>query len=394
MFRTLTARQPDGIVLIMQAFAADDRPDKIDLGVGVYRDTMGNTPVFAAVKAAERRLVETQTSKGYVAPAGDPRFLQAMRALVLGDGVEPARVAALATPGGSGALQKAMELVALARPEARLWLPDPTWPNHPPMVERSGLQRLVYRYFDRAAGGLDRAGMWRDLAGLRPGDVVLVHGCCHNPTGTDLTPEDWQALAHRITEAGALPLVDLAYLGLGQGLDADATGLRLLARRCPEMLVATSCSKNFGLYRDRVGLLLAVTETPRDQAEVQRSLAWLNRVSIAFPPDHGAAVVTEILADPGMTAAWRTELETMRSRIGTLRRDFAAALQTETGSNRFAAFAEQVGMFSLLPATPDQIAALRQDHAIYVIGDGRINLAGLTDATIGPAARAIASVLG
>ena len=392
-FAPLAAPQPDGIVLIMQAFAADPRPGKIDLGVGVYRDETGRTPVFAAVKAAERRLVADQPTKSYVAPAGDPRFLAAMADLVLGESAEPDRLAALATPGGSGALRQAMELVALVRPGATLWLPDPTWPNHPPMAGHAGLACRSYRYYDSAAGTIDRDGMMADLAGLARGDVVLLHGCCHNPTGTDLGPADWQALAATLGDAGALPLVDLAYLGLGQGLGPDALGVRLLARSLAELLVATSCSKNFGLYRDRVGVLLALCATPAQQDQVQRSLAWLNRVSIAFPPDHGAAVVTAILTDPALRAGWQAELEAMRGRIGSLRRELAAALRAATGSGRFDPVAGQSGMFSRLPLDPDQIAALRQDHAVYVVGDGRINVAGLTADTIGPSARAIAAVL-
>jgi len=390
----VTAPEPDAILRLMRAFAEDPRPAKIDLGVGMYRTEAGETPVMRAVRAAERRLWEAERSKGYVALAGDPAFLEAVRGLTLGDAAPEARVAAAATPGGTGAVRQALDLVRMAAPGATVWVSAPTWPNHVSILEAIGQRFRRYRHLDPATGALDRAGLREDLGQVRPGDAILLHGCCHNPTGVDLAPEDWSWLAGLCAERDILPIVDLAYQGFGDGVEADAAGLRSLARAVPEMLLCVSGSKTFGLYRERVGAVLAVTDGPAAREAVAARLAGLNRQAYAFPPDHGARLVTMILADPALRAEWENELAGMRDRIAGTRRALAEALRRETGSDRFGFLAGQRGLFSLLGATPGQMDRLREEHGLYAVRDGRINLAGLTDATIGPAARAIAAVLG
>ncbi|SIO51962.1 aromatic amino acid aminotransferase apoenzyme [Rhodovulum sp. ES.010] len=379
MLSRLSPQAPDKIIGLMQAFRADPRPDKIDLGVGVYRDAEGRTPVMRAVKAAEERLWRLQDSKGYVGIEGDPAFLHAIGDLTLGEAVPPDRVAAVATPGGTGAVRLALDLVRLARPDARVFIPDPSWPNHAAIAGFLGLEQADYRYYDAQSRGVDAPGMLADLERTGPGDVVILHACCHNPTGADLATGDWAAVAEVLNRTGALPLVDLAYLGFGNGVEADAAGLRLLARTLPEMLVAVSGSKTFGLYRERAGAILALTETA---ATVRGNLSNLNRQTYAFPPDHGARVVTDILTDAALRRDWQHELDAMRDRVQRLRRDLADSLRAKSGSDRFCHLAEQRGMFSLLGATPEQVSTLRERHGVYVVGDGRMNLAGLTEALI------------
>ncbi|GAA0297854.1 amino acid aminotransferase [Rhodovulum strictum] len=389
MLSRLSPQAPDKIIGLMQAFRADPRPDKIDLGVGVYRDAAGATPVMRAVKAAEEQLWQSQQTKGYVAIEGDPEFLEAVRGLVLADAVAAERVAAIGTPGGTGAVRIALDLVRLANPAARVFLPDPSWPNHAAIVGHLGLEQVEYRYYDAALRGLDRDGMLADLGGAGPGDVVILHGCCHNPTGADLTAADWADVAAVLERTGALALVDLAYQGFGAGVEADAEGLRMLAARLPEMLVAVSGSKNFGLYRERVGAILAVAGDAATATLARGNLSNLNRQTYAFPPDHGARVVTGILTDAELRADWLAELDAMRTRMEGLRASLADTLREISGSDRFAYLAAQKGMFSLIGATPDQVAVMRDAHGVYVIGDGRMNVAGLSEANIPRVARAM-----
>lgn len=390
MFEALKAPKQDAIIALMQAFAADTRAEKIDLGVGVYRDEEGRTPVMAAVKAAEARIVAEQDSKSYLSLAGDAGFLSAMEALLLGGAVPSARIAAVGTPGGTAAVRQICELIRNTRPETVIWVSAQTWPNHLPLIAAAGLQSCPYRYL-APEGGLDRAGLFADLEQVGAGDVVLLHGCCHNPTGVDLAVQDWAEIGTLLSRRGAVPFVDMAYQGFGEGLDADAGGLRHLAARLPEVLVAASCSKNFGLYRERVGIAMAIV------SEAQRGilaavLAGLNRASFAFPPDHGARVVSTILGDVALRHQWQSELDAMRARVLANRRALAEALRAETGSDRFAGVGAEQGMFSLLPLSPDQVERLRAEHGVYVLGDGRANMAGLSTRNIALCARAIASV--
>jgi aspartate/tyrosine/aromatic aminotransferase len=392
MFETLKAPEPDKIIRLMQAFRDDARVGKIDLGVGVYRNPAGQTPVMRAVKAAERRIWEEQESKAYVALAGDAGFHDAMRDLLLGDAVSKERLAFAATPGGTGAVRQALELVKMVRPGATVWLPAPTWPNHLAIVQTVGLQQREYRYYEFDTGALDRDGMMADLAQVAAGDLVLLHGCCHNPTGADLDVSDWERLADLIAARGATPFIDVAYQGFGAGLEEDAAGLRALVTRLPEALMAASGSKNFGLYRDRVGIVMAVGVDAGRAAALQGTLAWLNRQNFAFPPDHGARVVQTILADTELRRDWATELDGMRRGMADNRQALAAALRDATRSDRFGFLAQHRGMFSLLGLSPEQVAQLRDEHGIYLIDDSRLNIAGLTEATIPVVAEAVAKV--
>jgi len=392
MFDRLPVPQPDGILQVMAAFRADPRDGKVDLGVGVYKDAAGTTPVMRAVKAAEARLVETQTTKTYTQLAGDPDFHAAMAGLILGGVVAPARLAAAAATGGTGAVRLGFELVRAANPDARLWISQPTWPNHITIAEALGLAWSPYRYLDTESGSLDRAGLMADLDQARPGDVIVLHGCCHNPTGVDPDLSDWAELAALCDRKGLIPMVDIAYQGFGAGLDSDAAGLRHLAARLPRVIVAASGAKNFGLYRERVGIALIVCPEG-EQPVVQANLAALNRAAISFPPDHGARVVTTILTDPALRLDWSAELEAMRARIESLRAGLAQALRAETGSDRLGHVAAQRGMFSILPLDAGQIARLATDHAVYAVPGGRVNMAGLTETSIPVVARALAAVL-
>jgi len=394
LFETLTAPQPDKIIQLMQMFRDDARTDKVDLGVGVYRTPEGKTPVMKAVKVAEELIWQTQDSKGYVALAGDAGYLAAMTQLIFADAVPHERVAAAATPGGTGAVRQLMEMVKRLTPEATVWISAPTWPNHPAIISYLGLDLREYRYLDAETGGLDRAGMMADLAAVRRGDLILLHGCCHNPTGVDLNRDDWRAIGDLCLATGAVPFVDMAYLGFGEGIEADAAGTRLLAGMVPEMLLAGSCSKNFGLYRDRVGIAMALCGDETAATATGGMLAWLNRQNFAFPPDHGARAVQTILGDTGLTGLWRDELREMREGMQANRTALAAELRRLTGSDRFAFIATQRGMFSLLGAKPDEVDRLREAHGIYLVFDSRMNVAGLTERTIPVVSKAIVEVMG
>ncbi len=392
MLDALKPQPQDKILALIQMFREDQRPDKIDLGVGVYKDATGLTPVMHAVKTAERQLWQTETTKTYTGLAGEPAFHRALSDLILGETADPDRIAAVATPGGTGAIRQALELIRLAAPGATVWLSDPTWPNHPSIIRYLGMQMAEYRYFDAATGQVDVRGMLADLGGIKPGDVVLLHGCCHNPTGANLTLADWQAVADLLNDRGAIPFIDLAYQGFGDGLVADAAGTRLIAAACPEALIAASCSKNFGIYRERTGLLLALGR-PDQRATVQANLAFLNRQNYSFPPDHGARLVTMILTDEALRADWQAELEDTRLHMLALRRSLADELRRLTNSDRYGFLAGHRGMFSRLGATPAEVERLRVERGIYMVGDSRLNIAGLNATTVPVLARAVADIV-
>jgi aromatic-amino-acid transaminase len=387
-------REPpaDKIIALMELFKADDRAGKVDLGVGVYKDANGRTPVMRAVKAAEKRLWEAQETKSYVGLLGDLAFVDAMAGLIFGDDRPRDRLCGAQTPGGTGAIRQLFELVRRAAPEATVWYSEPTWPNHPAILTYLGMKARTYRYFDPATGRVDFEGMTGDLAGLRAGDVLLLHGCCHNPTGANLDAAQWQAVIDLVLATGAVPMIDLAYQGFGDGLEADVAGLRTMAAAVPEMLLAASCSKNFGLYRDRVGVAFALSRDAGGMARTRGNLATLNRLNYSFPPDHGAKVVEIILGDRALRADWEAELEEMRTTMLRLRTGLAEALRRATNSERFDFVADHRGMFSLMGATPEQVKALREDHGIYMVGDSRVNIAGLPASGLDRIAAAIAAV--
>ncbi|WP_158965271.1 amino acid aminotransferase [Chachezhania sediminis] len=389
MFEALPVQPVDPILALMEAYGGDTRPGKIDLGIGVYRNAAGVTPVMRAVKAAEERLWREQETKSYIGFLGDAAFNDAMTGLVLGDAIPRANVAAAATPGGTGAVRQAFEAIQAANPVARVFISDPSWVNHASMLDHLGLARSYYRYFDPETRGVAFDAMMADLQAVKAGDVVLLHGCCHNPTGADLNPVEWQAVRDLIADRGALAMIDLAYMGLGDGVEEDAALVRGMVSGLPECLIAVSCSKNFGLYRDRAGLLIATAQDPALQGRLKGTLAHLNRQNFSFPPDHATRTVSTILQDDALRADWQAELTEMRGRINGVRRALADELQRLTGSDRFHFLAQHRGMFSRLGATPDQIRYLRDEHAVYMVGDSRMNVAGLTEAAVPVLAQAI-----
>lgn len=393
MLEALKAQPQDKILQLIAMFREDKRTDKIDLGVGVYKDPTGLTPVMRAVKAAEKRLWEVETTKTYTALAGEPAYNTAMRAMILNGVVAADRLASISTPGGTGALRQALELVKIASPGATVWLSAPTWPNHPSIVKFLGIPMAEYRYFDAASGGVDFDGLMADLGTVKPGDVVLLHGCCHNPTGANLDMDQWAKVCDLLAQRGAIPMVDLAYQGFGDGLEADAEATRMVAARFPEVLIAASCSKNFGIYRERTGVLIAISRDAAATAITQANLNFLNRQNFSFPPDHGARLVTMILEDDALRADWQAELEEVRLNMLTLRQSLADALRAETNSDRFDFVARHRGMFSRLGLTEAQVNRLRDEFGIYMVGDSRINIAGLNAKTVPVLARAVAAVL-
>ncbi|WP_118132438.1 amino acid aminotransferase [Oceanicella sp. SM1341] len=391
MFSKLTAQAPDKIIALIAQFAADPRGGKVDLGVGVYKDAEGKTPIVRAIKTAEQRHWETETTKTYKALIGDGVFIGAMRELVLGE-IEPGRVAGAQSVGGTGAIYTLLDLVRMADPNVTIWMSDPTWPNHAAIVKHLGLAARNYRYFDAATREVDFEAMRADLAAAGPGDIILLHGCCHNPTGANLTLAQWEEIAEMAVAQGFLPFVDFAYQGFGDGLEADAAGVRAMAARVPQMMIAASCSKNFGLYRDRVGAAMVLCQSPATARMARDTMETLNRVHFSFPPDHGAALVSGVLTDDALRAGWMAELEGMRLRMLKLREGLADALRREANDDRFDFLARHRGMFSRLGASPEQVERLRAEHGIYMVGDSRMNIAGLPEDRLGDLARAFISV--
>ena len=392
MFETLKPQPADKILALVQKFKEDPRPQKIDLGVGVYKNAEGVTPVMRAVKAAEHQLWQDETTKSYVGLTGDPAFSDGMIQMVLGDAVPRGAIAAAATPGGTGAVRQAFELARLANPDVRVFVSNPTWPNHVSMLRYLGIEMVPYRYFDEATCGVDFEGMTADLAQAKAGDVVLLHGCCHNPTGANLNTAQWQSVVDLLAKSGATPMIDIAYQGFGDGLEEDAAATRLIAASLPETIIAASCSKNFGIYRERTGLLMAISQDVSKQLVTQGTLAYLNRQNFSFPPDHGARLVTIVLNDPALCADWKAELEQVRLGMLDLRQNLATELQSRAGSDRFSFLAQHRGMFSRLGTTPDMVERLRVEHAIYMVGDSRMNIAGLNATSVPILAQAIVDV--
>jgi aromatic-amino-acid transaminase len=384
----LIAQSPDPLLKVIAAFQVDQRADKIDLGVGVFKDKSGHTPIMAAVKQAEARLVETQETKTYLGAAGDTRFVELLEPLVFGESLAAQGITTgIQTPGGTGALRLAAGLVKLARPNAVVHAGDPTWPNHPPIFEAEGLSFQTHPFFDPTTQSIQFEAMMAALEKAAPGDVILLQAGCHNPTGATFSDPEWIALANLIARRELLPIIDLAYQGLGVNLEADAWSTRLIVNSVPETIVAYSCDKNFGLYRDRVGAVWTTSFNPARLPILRSNLLQLARAAWSMPPDHGAAVVRLILSDLDLKTTWLQELQTMQASIQALRQALA------TSHPRLHSLTGQTGMFSLLPLTPMDIEVLRQEHGIYIVDNGRINIAGLTDNTIARVARALSRFL-
>ena len=382
LFDRLEAQPADSLIALIALAEADPRPTKIDVGVGVYRDSDGNTPILRAVKKAERILEQVQTTKSYIGSQGDARFTQLIGEIVFGPNHDP-NIVGLQTPGGCGALRIGADLIARAGGDIRIFVGQPTWPNHAPLIGTAGVPMVDYRYYDRATHRIDFDAMMESLKGAGRGDVILLHGCCHNPTGADLDQDQWKAVADLVAARGLIPFVDLAYQGLGNGLDADAAGTRLVVEAAEQALVAQSCDKNFGIYRERTGNLF-IKASSAAQAEVAfGNLIGLARTMWSMPPDHGAAVARIVLEDPDLRADWHAELTEMCARIRRIRAELAAT------DPRLAYIGGEHGMFSMLPLTPDQAIGLRASHGIYMAPSGRFNVVGLSDESVGRFAAAV-----
>ena len=396
MFERLERAPDDPILGLMAAFRADSDPQKVDLGVGVFRDAKGDTPVLDCVRKAEQAVLERQTSKTYVAPAGNAAFNQAMEKLVFGAEhplFKAERVRSIQGPGGCGALRLGAELVRLAAPQATVHVSTPTWANHVPLITGTGLQLARYPYYEPARGAVNFGAMCQTLEALPAGDVVLLHASCHNPTGADLSREQWQELVPLFRRRNLLPYIDMAYQGLGTGQDEDAFGIRLFAAELPEVLVAVSCSKNFGLYRERVGVLHVVTDKPAAGLAALSHEVRVARGLYSMPPDHGAAIVNEILGNTALRDSWTRELQRMRDRINGLRQQLVAQLRAACPGRDFGFIAQQRGMFSLLGLNVEEVKRIRAQRHVYMTDDSRINIAGLRADNIEYFARAVAQVL-
>jgi aspartate aminotransferase len=395
MFEQLTPLPVDPILGLIALFRQDTNPDKVDLGVGIYKNERGETPVLASVRAAEERVLARQTSKAYVGPAGNLQFNRGMSELLLGDvfSAVESRFAAAQAPGGCGALRVAAELVKAAHPGATIWVSDPTWGNHIPLLGNAGLTIRTYPYFDAVSSSVDFSAMMDTLARVPAGDLVLLHGCCHNPSGADLSPTQWREIAALSLKNGFVPFVDMAYQGFGEGLDADAYGLRYLAEHLPEVLVAASCSKNFGVYRERVGLVGLLAANSATAQAAQSHMHSISRGIYSMPPDHGAALVAEVLMEPALRIQWEAEVAEMRDRINGLRTDFSRAMQARLGTDRFAFVERQRGMFSFLGLTEEQVLRLRREHSIYMLNSSRASISGLNRVNLPYVCDSIAAVV-
>ncbi len=393
MFEDLTAAPADAILGLIAEYRADPRAEKIDLGVGVYRTPEGLTPVLNTVKTAEQRLVETQDSKAYIGTAGAADFNAAMQTLTFGDDAPNDRLVTIQAPGGSGSLRVAAGMLLRAKPDAVVWVSEPTWANHVPLLGGAGLPLKPYPYYDTDSHELRIDQMLDTLRSAAAGDVVLLHACCHNPSGLDPSASDWLAIADVIVERELVPFVDMAYQGFANNLDSDAFIIRHLASRVPEMLVSSSCSKNFGLYRDRTGTLSLLAKDSATRDIVSSQVNNLVRTIYSVPPDHGAAVVAIILNDAALNSEWRDELYAMRDRLIAMRTLLADALQQKLGSDDFGHLRRASGMFCFLGVSAAQVQRLKSEYGIYMVGSSRINVAGITAENVDYLASSIAAVV-
>jgi len=394
VFEKLEALPPDAILRLIVEHRNDPRERKVDLGVGVYRDEMGRTPILDTVKKAERRLLEAQQTKAYLGSGGDPLFNKAIQTMMFGTAAsESGRLVTLQTPGGSGSLRVAAALLLRAKPKVTVWASDPTWANHVPLLVGAGIKLEKYPYYEPESKAIRFAEMIAALEALSPGDVVLLHGCCHNPTGVDLDREQWREVAAVIASRQLLPFVDIAYQGFADGLEEDAYPLRLLFEQSPEMIVSGSCSKNFGLYRDRVGCLSVVSEDAAGSATVQSQAYNIVRTMYSMPPDHGGAVVAGILNDEVLRAEWLTELAAMRGRLKETRALLCASLRDHAPDRDFSHLERAKGMFSFLGLSSNQVQQLKSDFGVYMVDSSRINVAGITRDNVDYLAASIAAVL-
>ncbi|EGR4358637.1 TPA: aspartate/tyrosine/aromatic aminotransferase [Vibrio cholerae] len=392
MFTHLPAPVLDPILSLSVAFRNDPRPQKVDLGIGVYKNSLGETPIMRAVALAQDKVVASQKTKSYVGLAGCEEFNQSMMQLVLGSTLDTERTIAIQTPGASGALRMLGDLMRVTQPDTTVWITDPSYVNHKPVMEAAGLKVRYYRYFSRETKMVDTEQMLADLAQAGTKDVVLLHGCCHNPTGADIDFSAWQAITELAQKNGFIPFVDIAYQGFGDGLEQDAQGLRYMAERMEEMLITTSCSKNFGLYRERTGAAIVIGKNQQEVTNARGKMLTLARSTYTMPPDHGAALVKTVLRDEQLTAIWKQELSEMQQRLLTLRKNLCNELRNQHNTRQFDFIESHRGMFTVLGFSAEQMGRLREEFAIYGVADGRINIAGLTEKDIPYVANAIIHV--
>ncbi|EGR0189893.1 aromatic amino acid transaminase [Vibrio cholerae] len=392
MFTHLPAPVLDPILSLSVAFRNDPRPQKVDLGIGVYKNSLGETPIMRAVALAQDKVVASQKTKSYVGLAGCEEFNQSMMQLVLGSTLDTERTIAIQTPGASGALRMLGDLMRVAQPDTTVWITDPSYVNHKPVMEAAGLKVRYYRYFSRETKMVDTEQMLADLAQAGTKDVVLLHGCCHNPTGADIDFSAWLAITELAQKNGFIPFVDIAYQGFGDGLEQDAQGLRYMAERMEEMLITTSCSKNFGLYRERTGAAIVIGKNQQEVTNARGKMLTLARSTYTMPPDHGAALVKTVLRDEQLTAIWKQELSEMQQRLLTLRKNLCNELRNQHNTRQFDFIESHRGMFTVLGFSAEQMGRLREEFAIYGVADGRINIAGLTEKDIPYVANAIIHV--
>lgn len=385
MFESLEKLPSDPLLGIMEMYLKDTNPQKIDLGVGVYKDELGQTPVLRAVKQAESIILQNQVSKSYLGAQGDRQFTESICKLALGEVLYNAtsdRIVGLQTPGGCGALRVAAELLVRSRPNAKIWVSDPTWANHVPLLGSAGLVIETYPYYDYFTKSIRFSAMMDCLKSVAEGDLVLLHACCHNPCGADLSREQWADVVGLCVKRNLVPLVDMAYQGFGESLDSDAFGLRLIAEKLPESIFTVSCSKNFGLYRDRVGVVAFISDSSKRKEALTSNLVQIVRGIYSMPPDHGAAAVSTILIDPLLKQTWESELRDMRERIQKMRNSFAESMSLKGFDNAFEFVIKEQGMFSFLGITSDQVSVMAAEYGIYMASSSRINIAGLSDANL------------
>ena len=392
MFSHLPTPVLDPILSLSVAYRNDPRPDKVDLGIGVYKNSAGETPVMKAISQAQDIVVATQKTKSYVGLAGCEEFNQSMVELLLSGTSAMERVAAIQTPGASGALRMLGDLIKVAQPDTCVWISNPGYVNHRPVMEAAGLKVKQYTYFSPQTKQVDTARMLEDLAQAGPNDVVLLHGCCHNPTGADIDFAAWQAITELAQKNGFVPFVDVAYQGFGDGLEQDVQGLRFMADNVEEMMITTSCSKNFGLYRERTGAAIVVGKSLQEVTNAKGRALTLARSTYTMPPDHGAALVKTILQSHELTGIWKQELSEMQQRLVSLRNSLCQEFRNTHNTSQFDFIESHKGMFTMLGFSQEQMAQLRETYGIYGVGDGRINIAGLTEKDIPYVAEAITKV--
>ena len=397
MFEQVELLPADAILGLIEAFNQDTNPSKIDLGVGVYRDALGNTPILQSVREAEALLLTRETTKKYIGSHGDPLFAKHLLPLVFGENskiLAENRASLTQAPGGTGALRLAADFLKRNAPEKTVWISNPTWPNHYAIFDSVGIKHANYAYVDSETNRLDFPAMLADLKQIPQGYVVLLHACCHNPTGFDLSIEQWQEVLAVLQERELLPLIDFAYQGFGEGLDKDAAAVRLLSEQLPEVMITASCSKNFGLYRERIGAFIGVAKNATDMEKLRSQMALAARANYSNPPAHGSAIVATVLGNADLNSLWRSEVDAMRNRINLLRQQFVAALAPYGLAEKFACVAEQRGMFSYSGLKPNEVDQLQKEFGIYMVRTGRMNIAGYNEQNLPYLCEAIATVCG